>query len=211
MRTSIERLEQLGAIDPVSRWARSRLAPLREGRAGDVLTGQWLGHAVHPMLTDLPIGCWTSSALLDVVGGARSRHASTRLVALGIAAVPLTAATGMADWSNVGDRRAQRVGLVHGVGNLVATACYVQSWRRRRQGHHLHGVAWGLVGGTCASVTGYLGGHLSFNLGTGIGDRGLRESAPSPSHGAHEATSNASDATAAAADRVPVDSWEGLD
>jgi uncharacterized membrane protein len=205
LRRAIERIEQLRAVDPIATWARRRVKPVSEGQVGDVLTGQWLGHALHPLLTDFPMGCWIGSAVLDLAGGKASRGASTRLVAAGLAMVPVTAATGMADWSTVRDRPAQRVGLVHGVGNVLVTLCYLRSWRRRHQGHHLHGVAWGFTGGALAMVTGYLGGHLSFNLGTGVEDRGLRLDArwttPSPN----------GTTSVPVADRGPVESWEGLD
>ncbi|MGD9998065.1 MAG: DUF2231 domain-containing protein [Ilumatobacteraceae bacterium] len=217
LRRAIERIEQLRAIDPVASWARRRSAPLADGRTGDVLKGQWLGHALHPLLTDLPLGCWLGSAVLDVAGGKRSRHASTRLIATGLALVPVTAAAGIADWSTVRDKREERVGIVHGVGNVVVTLLYVRSWRRRHQGRHLTGMMWGLAGGGLALATGYLGGHLSFNLGTGVGDRGIREQptthvpiqqaqtgSPTPSADGHRKP-------VAVPDGGPVESWEGLD
>ena len=38
---------------------------LAEGPLGGLLKGDWLGHPLHPMLTDLPIGFWTSAVTLD--------------------------------------------------------------------------------------------------------------------------------------------------
>jgi hypothetical protein len=35
----------------------------------NLLSGTDLGHPLHPMLTDLPIGAWVMSALLDAAGG----------------------------------------------------------------------------------------------------------------------------------------------
>ncbi len=31
------------------------------------LHGTWLGHPLHPALTDLPVGAWTASALFDLL------------------------------------------------------------------------------------------------------------------------------------------------
>src|SRR5947208_13414497 len=33
------------------------------------LQGEWLGHPLHPALTDFPLGCWMCASLLDLVGG----------------------------------------------------------------------------------------------------------------------------------------------
>ena len=57
------------------------------GRASDALggirpalQGDWLGHPLHPAMTDLPIGFWTSAMTLDFVGGRRGRPIATRMV-----------------------------------------------------------------------------------------------------------------------------------
>jgi uncharacterized membrane protein len=159
---AVRRLEEAPSLDRLVTSLRSFAGPVGHGEIGDALRGRWLGHALHPLLTDLPIGCWTSAALLDIVGGVRGREASQRLVGLGLAFVPLTAAAGLADWSAVRDAPTRRVGAAHAAGNVAASACYVQSWRNRRRGRHWRGVGWGMAGGALASVAGYLGGHLAF-------------------------------------------------
>jgi hypothetical protein len=86
-------------------------------RAADVLHGRWLGHSLHPVMVDLPIGFWTSAVYMDLMGHRRSARLLTlagTLSALG------AVATGAADWS-VTDGRERRVGLVHGVLNSTAT------------------------------------------------------------------------------------------
>jgi hypothetical protein len=81
-----------------------------------------LGHSLHPALTDLTLGCWTSATLLDILGGPPSRHAATLLVAAGIAAAVPTAVAGAADWAQMtGSER--RVGAVHALGADAATFC----------------------------------------------------------------------------------------
>ncbi|HSH58715.1 MAG TPA: hypothetical protein VK988_03545, partial [Acidimicrobiales bacterium] len=32
----------------------------------DLLSGTWLGHPLHPLLTDIPIGAWASALVLDL-------------------------------------------------------------------------------------------------------------------------------------------------
>lgn len=79
------RLEDDEALDgAVAALDRLLPAALREGDGRALLGGQWLGHALHPMLTDFPLGSWMSASLLDFVGGSASRTASRRLIAFGL-------------------------------------------------------------------------------------------------------------------------------
>jgi uncharacterized membrane protein len=175
VRELVAGLEQNQGLDGVVAGLRPLAGKAAVGRRGDVLQGRWLGHAFHPLLTDLPLGCWLSANLLDLVGGRRSRPAAQRLVGLGLLAVPPTMATGLADWSAIEADGPRRVGVVHAAGNLAVGTLYLLSWRSRRRGHHLRGVAVGLAGGVLAWGTGYLGGHLSFARGIGVGQRGLED------------------------------------
>ncbi len=137
------------------------------GTVKDTLSGVWLGHPLHPMLTDLPIGFWTSAFALDFVGGRPGRKPAARLVGLGLLSAVPTILAGASDWGDT-TGRARRVGLVHAVANTTALACYGASWWSRRQGRHLRGVTYGLLGATAATVGGYLGGHLVQELGVGV-------------------------------------------
>lgn len=65
----------------------------------NLLSGTPLGHQIHPVLTDLPIGAWVAATFLDLTGGSRSADAAQRLVGAGVLAVVPTAATGASDWS----------------------------------------------------------------------------------------------------------------
>ncbi|WP_460537450.1 hypothetical protein [Humibacter ginsengiterrae] len=44
----------------------------------NLLSGTWLGHALHPMLTDVPIGFWSAALLLDVTAGERGARSARR-------------------------------------------------------------------------------------------------------------------------------------
>jgi len=118
------------------------------------------GHALHPVLTDLPIGFWTSATVLDLVGGKQSRPAATRLLALGLLAAVPTAVTGLAEFEATGQRE-KRVGVLHAASNSVALACYVSSLSARRNDRHTRGVLLALAGSGATGVSGYLGGHLT--------------------------------------------------
>lgn len=151
-------------VEPIRRRVQAMVPP---GAVKDALSGTALGHTLHPMLTDLPIGCWTSAMALDLFGGRAARPAAQRLIGLGLLSALPTAATGASDWSDTEGRTA-RVGAAHAVSNTVAFACYGASWMARRRGHHYRGVALGLLGAGAATVGGYLGGHLVNVLGVGV-------------------------------------------
>jgi hypothetical protein len=182
LQSTVLGLETATWPDKIADVLRPAARKVGDGPQGEVLRGQWLGHALHPLLTDLPLGCWLGSGLLDMLGGRGARGASRKLVGLGVLSAVPTAASGMADWSTVTEPGVRRVGAVHAAGNAAMLGVYLMSWRARRRGHHWRGVGLGLIGGGLGWATGYLGGHLSFNLGTGTGDRGLREET-SPANG----------------------------
>lgn len=156
------RLEESTATDPVvSRLELAAYALLSSSRRRELLQGDWLGHALHPLMTDLPVGFWTSSMVLDLAGGRQMRPASQRLVGLGLASAVPTAVTGLAEWGSAGQRE-QRVGVVHAAANAAATVLYAKSFGARRMGHRGRGIWLGLLGAGVATAGGYLGGHLAF-------------------------------------------------
>ena len=160
-------LESSDALDAViERW-QPRVAAVLERRPelAARLHGRDLGHALHPLMTDLPIGLWMSATTLDLVGGDSARPHAERLLGLGILAALPTSLTGLADWA-VSGRRTQRVGVAHAALNSVALGLYAGSWVLRRRGAHPAGVVASLLATGAVSASGYLGGHMSFRLGS---------------------------------------------
>lgn len=158
--TWTERLERSTALDPLVRAVRPLAdALVADPRRRDVLRGAWLGHALHPLMTDLPIGFWTSATVLDLVGGPDARPAARRLIGLGLLTAAPTALTGWAEWSGTGPRE-QRVGVVHAVSNVAAVGLFAASWRARGSGRHVRGRALGVAASSVLGIGGYLGGHL---------------------------------------------------
>jgi hypothetical protein len=163
------RLEEAEALDrPVRALEPGVATVFASGSRGSALRGDWLGHALHPLLTDVVIGTWTSATVLDLFGGRDSPAAAQRLVATGLLAVGPTAWTGWAEWSAAGPRD-KRVGLVHAVTNAVAIGTYAASYVARRQGRHRTGASLALVGSAVSGVGAYLGGHLA--VGRKVGSR----------------------------------------
>ena len=134
------------------------------GARADALHGVWFGQPVHPTLTGLPVGFWTSATVLDFVPG--SQRASRALIALGLAGSVPAAAAGLADWSAL-HREQQRVGLVHGAANASAWALFAGSLVARAAGRDVSGRALALGGLATLTVGAYLGRHLAFSLGAG--------------------------------------------
>src|SRR3954468_21536630 len=129
---------------------------IRRGVVKDALSGTWLGHPLHPLLTDIPIGAWFSAMALDVLGGGGGEQAAARLIGIGILSAAPTVASGLSDWSDfLGGER--RVGFVHAVANAVALALFSSSYVARRRGSRRAGKFLGLLGGAAMSAGGYLG------------------------------------------------------
>jgi len=173
----LERLHQAEWLDGVARPLSKFVGEvIPHGVVKDALSGTWIGHPLHPMLTDVAIGSWTSAFFLDLMGRPGSQEAADSLVGIGVLSAVPTAAAGLADWSDMmGAER--RVGLVHAGANVVATGLYGLSWLARRGGNRSRGVALGLAGATVATVGGYLGGHLSYRQGVNV-DRNAWEEGP---------------------------------
>lgn len=142
------------------------------------LKGAWLGHAVHPLLVEVPMGTWMSALALDVLGGEQEQHAAQLLTALGVLSAVPTALTGWAEYDG-SSRRDKRVGVVHAGANGAAMVLQVGSWVARATGRHALGRALGAGGMTLAGVGGYLGGHLA--TGRKVGSRDVAfEEHPAP-------------------------------
>src|SRR3954468_12215385 len=163
--TVIDRIENASPLDPVVKSVRKIVnAALGPQVVRDALHGVWLGHPVHPLLTDVPIGVWTSAAVLDLLPG--TGPAATTLIATGCAAAVPTAVTGWADRSQLPPPH-QRVGLVHAVSNIIGLGLFTASVAARLRGGTLRGKGLAYAGLSAVMAGGYLGGHLVFRQGAG--------------------------------------------
>jgi nitrite reductase/ring-hydroxylating ferredoxin subunit/uncharacterized membrane protein len=163
-------VESAAVLDPVAKTIGKTVRNLLSGGpVKDALSGTWLGHAVHPMLTDVVIGSFTSATLLDLLGGEELSAASERLIAVGIAAYGPTALTGINDWADTepADDAVRRAGLVHAASNAVGLALYSASLVARRRGSRRAGIALGGLGWSIMGAGAYLGGHLTLTRGVG--------------------------------------------
>lgn len=161
----LNRLEEARSLDGVSDRIQSAVtATVRPQRLRDLLHGTWLGHPLHPVLVQVPVGAFVSAAILDLLPG--TRRASTTLVAVGVAGAAPAVAAGWLDWSQM-TRDRRRVGLVHAGANAVAVGLYAASLLARLGGRPARGKALGFAGLAVAGVGAYLGGHLAYAQGGG--------------------------------------------
>ena len=129
-----------------------------------------LGHSLHPVLTDLTLGFWTSATLLDVLGGGACRRAAALLTSAGVAVAVPTAVAGAADWAEMTDSE-RRVGAVHALGPDVATFLFMGSRVARLRGRYAAATRLGLGANLVMMGAGFLGGHLALNQGTARRDQ----------------------------------------
>jgi nitrite reductase/ring-hydroxylating ferredoxin subunit/uncharacterized membrane protein len=156
----LSRLEQDSRLDKVVEPGQHVARLIRPGKIRDGLHGVWLGHPLHPMLVQAPVGAWLSASILDLFGDQRSAR---RLTGAGLAAAIPAAVAGAADWSEQHEQQ-MRVGVVHAAANIVATSLYGASLLTR--GPRL-GPALRLAGLASVAASGLAGGHISFRLAGG--------------------------------------------
>src|SRR5881227_3925559 len=127
-------LEQASdAIQPAVRNAFEAAGTAGQG-VKNFLHGTWLGHPLHPVLTDVPIGAWTTALVFDALD-TRGRRWSRRsalqrgadgAVVVGIVGAVGAALAGLTDWQHTGGT-ARRTGFAHATLNTLALGLYVGS------------------------------------------------------------------------------------
>jgi len=163
-------IAELPWLDDVAKKMHASWDPLLgpDGPAGvkDALYGTWLGHPLHPAVVELPIGFWTATALLDAAG--MQRGADIVLKAGTVSALGV-AVTGYAQWHDVQNLEApRRLGALHAMLNITATALYGTSWLLRNKGERGTAMALSTTGLGIVMFSGLLGGDLAYKLGIGV-------------------------------------------
>jgi nitrite reductase/ring-hydroxylating ferredoxin subunit/uncharacterized membrane protein len=144
----------------------------------NMLHGTWLGHPLHPALTDVPLGAWTAALALDAmesISGRRELGAGAdAAIAVGLVGAAGAAVTGLTDWSET-NGRARKVGLMHGLMNVGATVLYTTSLVLRRKNKRSAGMGLAMLGYAVSSASAYLGGHLVFGEQIGVNHAAAQE------------------------------------
>ncbi len=132
----------------------------------DALYGTWHGHPLHPPITDIPIGAWTATAILDLLGQERAADATLKI---GVAGAVGSAITGIAQWYDLQNMdEPRRLGAMHASLNSWVLTLYLTSWALRSKGNRGAGIATAMAGYSIAGFSGWIGGHLAYVLGIGV-------------------------------------------
>jgi len=145
-----------------------------------------MGHPIHQMLIVFPLGMFSTAVIFDVIhlinGGAMWSIVSYWMIAAGIIGGLCAALFGVIDWSKIpSGTRANRLGILHGLGNVAVVSLFVVSWWLRRPdpgNPSVAAISFMVVGAGLSLVTGWLGGELVDRLGVGVDD-GANLNAPS--------------------------------
>jgi nitrite reductase/ring-hydroxylating ferredoxin subunit/uncharacterized membrane protein len=135
------------------------------------LHGTWIGHPLHVILTDVPIGAWTTAIVFDALDSMSRRRryavAADAAVSLGLIGALGSAVTGLTDWQDV-DPPARRIGLVHGLLNVASVALFAGSLFARRRGSRTSGRGLAALGYAVSMVAARLGGNLVYGQKIGV-------------------------------------------
>lgn len=140
-------------------------------QAKNFLNGTWMGHPLHVILTDIPIGAWTAAITFDALDAMGSRReyriAADTAVGLGLIGAAGAAATGLTDWQDI-DPPARRIGLVHGLLNVASVALFGGSLIARRRGSRTTGRSLAALGYAVSAIAARLGGDLVYGQKIGV-------------------------------------------
>ena len=162
----LDRVADTAAIDRVVEPVRRVvLRTLRPQVLRDFLHGTWLGHPLHPVLAQVPVGTWLSAGLLDLVPPLRP--AATTLIGAGVAAAVPTAVAGAADWSEASPG-VRRLGALHAAANSAALGLYVGSLVARGKGRGALGRGLAYAGLGIAGSSAAIGGHMAYSQSAGV-------------------------------------------
>ncbi|HZT58253.1 MAG TPA: Rieske 2Fe-2S domain-containing protein [Pyrinomonadaceae bacterium] len=171
-------LEQASeAIQPAVTGAFEAAGPAGQ-EVKNFLHGTWLGHPLHPVLTDVPVGAWTAALALDAMETMSGRKelaaGADAAIAVGLVGALGSAVTGLTDWSATSGR-ARKVGMLHGLLNAGATVLYTTSLLMRRRKKRSAGVGLAMLGYAASSAAAYLGGHLVYGEQVGVDHTAAQE------------------------------------
>ena len=162
--TATEHVENEERLDPVVERLRDLVRRVPPGRVRDLAHGVQLGHPLHPLLVQLPIGAWVSASILDLTPD--GERAGRLLIGVGLAGAVPAALAGWLDWAEQHEQQ-MRVGLVHVAANVTAIGCYTASLATRATGRTGWGRALALAGLAAVGAGGWLGAHIAYRQAAG--------------------------------------------
>lgn len=153
------------------------------------------GHPIHQQLVPLALGPLVLAVIFDIIhlvtGNGYWSEIAYWMIAAGVVSGLVAAPFGTLDWLKIpSGTRAKRIGLLHGLGNVIVVVLFAGSWLFRGDDPRApETIAYLLsfTGALLSGVTGWLGGELVDRLGVAV-DEGAHVDAPSSLSGrpAHE-------------------------
>jgi nitrite reductase/ring-hydroxylating ferredoxin subunit len=154
------------------RWLGALFRPMRWAK--DFLNGRWLGHPLHAVLTDVPIGCFTLVLIFDVID---QRAAADVSLAFGLLAMLGAAVAGLADYTDTDDHPLM-VATVHATVMVVSLLVLLLSLVLRLGdapgASRTLPIALDFVGYLLITAGAYVGGEVAYTLGNMINRHGWR-------------------------------------
>jgi nitrite reductase/ring-hydroxylating ferredoxin subunit/uncharacterized membrane protein len=142
----------------------------------NALHGTWLGHPLHPVLTDVPLGAWTTALVLDSLDARENGRWNRRggfgqgadsAITIGLVGAAGAAITGLTDWQHTAGAP-RKAGLVHGLLNTAAATLYGASLVARARGARGAGRSLSLAGYVMTCAAAYVGGDLVYRGRIGV-------------------------------------------
>jgi nitrite reductase/ring-hydroxylating ferredoxin subunit/uncharacterized membrane protein len=168
---------QNGWADPLGEWIQqkilnpilNRVRPLK-----DFLNGTWLGHSVHAMVTDVPVGAFTLAIVLDILN---VRAGADVAIAVGILGMLAAMLAGWADYADTDVPPQRGYATVHQILMIVALILYIVSFYGRtgavttdRGGP----IALSIIGYVILAVAAYIGGEVVYGRGNMVDHNAFR-------------------------------------
>ncbi len=149
------------------------------GKGREILHGSPLHEPLHSVTVTVPLGSWTATLLFDTIGALggdrKFDFAADALLIVGLVGAVAASVTGTNDWSEVKREAPRKVGAVHALLNVAATALFVASLvQRRKSGSRSMARGLATVGYLIVSVSSHLGGNMIYEHGIGVEYGGKR-------------------------------------
>ena len=147
----------------------------------NVLDGVWLEAPLHPVMTDVPIGAWTTALVFDVLDLATGKkplqHAADASLLFGTLGAFGAAATGLSDWRYL-TGGSRRMGVAHGLLNTIGLVLSIVSLVQRATGRRNAARLTFLTGYSISGMAAHLGGELSYHYGLRVDRNVFEETGP---------------------------------
>jgi uncharacterized membrane protein len=144
----------------------------RGERAKYILHGDWLGHPLHPALTDIPVGAFTVGVVLDATGAItrsdKLDSGADAAITVGVLSALAAAGAGWTDWHMARDPAIKRTGLVHAALNISAVSMFSASLLQRRRKRRRSGNVLAVLGILLLAAGAYVGGTMVYRQSVGV-------------------------------------------